>query len=150
VELNTGETSARVRRRAARRNLKHEGRMNYDQARELQKDGKGTGLWHYTSMNDGVIWAIGFCANDCPGHDTKEGAEEHYRQYLVSCIEIRGPKQEEWPKEKCDVAGCKEEATHLGIVRGHRGSLDKQLCETHATAETMDSLIKRQTWSVHS
>jgi hypothetical protein len=36
--------------------------MNYHEPRELQKDGKGTGLWHYTNMNDGRIWPEGYCA----------------------------------------------------------------------------------------
>jgi hypothetical protein len=153
--------------------------MNYYQARELQKDGKGIGLWHYTCMNDHRIWAVGHCSswevcpdckethapgvrhdpphcarckdegilkkeNPCPGHKTPEEAEEHYRQYLIDSAEIRGPKKEEWPKEKCDVKGCNEEAKYLGIVTGRM--MDKQLCEKHANKETMAILIERPGW----
>ena len=42
--------------------------MNYYQARELVKDGKSTGLWHYTVMNDSYVMAIGYCSpwDSCP------------------------------------------------------------------------------------
>jgi hypothetical protein len=57
--------------------------MNYYQAREISKDDKPTGKFHYTRMNDGDIRPVGYCASNCPGHDTPEEAAEHYRQYLI-------------------------------------------------------------------
>jgi hypothetical protein len=58
--------------------------MNYYAARELKtKDGKPSGLWHFTKMRDGQIWAVGYCADACPGHKTKEEAYAHYKKYLL-------------------------------------------------------------------
>jgi hypothetical protein len=57
--------------------------MNYYGAREIVKDGKRTGLFHYTKMNDGQIWAVGYCADACPGHKTKGEAYAHYKKYLL-------------------------------------------------------------------
>lgn len=52
----------------------------------VDKDGNPTGLWRYTCRNDSQIWAVGFCAQGCPGHDSPEGAYEHQRQYLLSTV----------------------------------------------------------------
>ena len=44
--------------------------MNYLQARQIES-GLHAGKWHYTSMNDGRIHAIGYCSiyKDCPTCD---------------------------------------------------------------------------------
>lgn len=34
--------------------------MNYYEARQILKDGKPDG-WHYTVMNDGDVWPVGYC-----------------------------------------------------------------------------------------
>lgn len=58
--------------------------MNYYQARQVSADAEreDAGRWRYTCMNDGQIWAVGYCA-DCPGHDTPEEANEHQTQYVL-------------------------------------------------------------------
>jgi hypothetical protein len=57
--------------------------MNYYQARQLEKDGQLTG-WHYTCMNDGQVWPIGYCSRFLEaktmnegGFYTQEGADKH-------------------------------------------------------------------------
>lgn len=42
--------------------------MNYYQAREIKRDGKGSGLYHYTVENDGYVMAVGYCSpwENCP------------------------------------------------------------------------------------
>lgn len=42
--------------------------MNHYAAREIQKDGKGTGLYHYTCENNGAIYPVGYCSKyvSCP------------------------------------------------------------------------------------
>jgi hypothetical protein len=57
--------------------------MNYYDARELTKDGKPSGLFHYTRTNDGETVPVGYCADACPGHKTKEEAYAHYKKYLL-------------------------------------------------------------------
>ncbi len=59
--------------------------MNYDDARQIdpKADKPDAGKWRYTTRNDDRIWAIGYCAEGCPGHDTAEGAYEHQTAYLL-------------------------------------------------------------------
>ena len=113
--------------------------MNYYQARELLKDGKGTGLWHYTCMNDSAVWPVGNCANGCPGHATPEEACEHQRQYLMDKAVYRGPKQEPWPKHKCALETCNSEATHLIDIPGTMRHWD--VCAEHANRDALASLM---------
>mgnify|MGYP001563722148 CR=1 FL=1 len=40
--------------------------MNYYQALELQRDGKGCGLWHYTVTNDDMTRPVGYCSKQNP------------------------------------------------------------------------------------
>ena len=59
---------------------------DYYQPLEIaDESGAPTGRYHYTVTNNGETAAIGYCAEDCPGHETKEEACEHYRQYLLDC-----------------------------------------------------------------
>lgn len=53
--------------------------MNYDQPRQLK-----TGGWHYTTMNDGRIGAIGYCIDhrDTP-HATEDEARACYARYMI-------------------------------------------------------------------
>ena len=84
--------------------------MNYDEAREIMDaDGKGTGLWHYTSRNDDRIMPIGYCSaiRPCP---TCGG------QHRLVGID---------PKEKCEACDSK------GYIRL---SLEER-CQGHPTRE---------------
>lgn len=43
---------------------------------------RSTGEWFYVMVNDGMVYRVGYCAEDaCQGHTTEEEAREHYRQY---------------------------------------------------------------------
>jgi RecJ-like exonuclease len=47
----------------------------------MDKDGKGTGRWHYTCMNDGQVWAVGHCSSweccpDCEAQGVRMYSEE--------------------------------------------------------------------------
>src|ERR1043166_3121370 len=58
--------------------------MNYYQPREIAgPDGKGTGRWHYSVRNDDWIRPVGYCADGCRGHETREGAYEHQTAYML-------------------------------------------------------------------
>jgi hypothetical protein len=160
--------------------------MNYYKARELKTKGSnGETLWHYTCMNDGAVWPVGFCSpletcpacgphcgmgwvtvehegnphdirlepctkcagkgslfreNPCPGHANPEEACEHYRQYLLSQMQIRGPKTEEWPKDKCGVPDCNTEAKFSAIIAGHCQHF-YALCDRHANKESVSPLV---------
>lgn len=114
--------------------------MNHDAPRQIaDSQGNPTGKWRYTRRNDNQIWAIGFCADDCPGHDTPEEACEHHKEYLLSGMKIRGPKTSEWPKYKCRKKGCNSEATHFLIIPGRFS--DICVCEAHANVDTARELV---------
>lgn len=59
--------------------------MNYYQPRQVdpESDRPDAGKWRYTKMNDGKVWAVGYCAEGCEGHDTPEGAYEHQTQFVL-------------------------------------------------------------------
>lgn len=57
--------------------------MNYYRARLLKgPDGKETGIWHYTCMNDGRIWPLGYCKQNNCQHTTPVEASNCYRKYI--------------------------------------------------------------------
>lgn len=64
--------------------------MNYYAPRQLKNPATGqpTGLWHYTCLNDGRVWPIGYCAgkhNRPPCHHTTElQASQCYRTYIIT------------------------------------------------------------------
>lgn len=150
--------------------------MNYYAARELKKDGIHSGLWHYTCMNDGNVWAVGYCSpwescpnckdaypaesgcelckgnglvkstNPCYGHATANEACQHYKSYLLDRLRIDGPKVEEWPKDKCAVDDCASEAKYFSTIPGDYHHYE--LCEMHANKETVSGLFNvGESWS---
>lgn len=54
--------------------------MNYYQARQ----NSSTGKWDFTCMNDGKIWAVGYCAEAGGNHhDTEQEAVRCYGEYVL-------------------------------------------------------------------
>lgn len=106
--------------------------MNHYNAREIKKDGVGTGKWHFTQMRDKKIWPVGPCAEDCSGHDTPEEAAEHYRQYLISeaeyTIKFGNPV-------KCRVCG---EPTKKGMQVGQS---TYSLCRRHRNPHVLETVV---------
>lgn len=79
----------------------------------------------------------------CPGHITKEEAEEHYKQYVVDRAKFL-PKTNEWPKDKCENENCNCEATFTAIADGHM----YQFCQTHANKEALtEYIVIGECWS---
>ena len=110
--------------------------MNYHQPRQVDPnaDRPDAGKWRYTNMNDGRVWAEGYCA-ECPGHDTKDGAYEHQTQYVLDRV-MRLDGQDPHVKRQCAVEGC-EEWTH-GFA-----DVDMSvffLCDEHRNRETVAAL----------
>jgi hypothetical protein len=106
--------------------------MNYYAARELKtKDGKPSGIWHFTRMNDGLIWAVGYCAED-EGHTTKEEAQECYRRYILE-NKVRQGKLAEW--HSCRVCGAPSK--NFADVDGLELLI---LCDEHNTKEQIEKL----------
>ncbi len=113
--------------------------MNYDGPRQIERDGKPTGIWHYTRMRDKAVWPIGYCRENCDGHPSADEACAHYKKYLMDQAEFRGPKTEEWPKHKCAVKDCNNEAKHQIIIPGRMH--DFETCEGHCNKEALETLL---------
>ena len=106
--------------------------MNYDQPRQLQSGG-----WHYTTMNDGRIGAIGYCMDhrDSP-HATEDEARACYRNYeLEQRTRLDGTLGSYNP---CEAASGCEVLTNRCVTIG--GWVKWRLCDEHRTAEVVAEL----------
>lgn len=116
--------------------------MNYDQPRQLK-----TGGWHYTSMNDGRIWALGYCGEhrDAP-HATEDEARRCYRDYqLNERLRLDGTVGHWNPCEYPDCGTLTNRAVTIA------GWLRWRLCDEHRTKECCTELYGELAGdSVHS
>lgn len=107
--------------------------MNYYGPREIaDENGTGIGKWRYTVRNDDRVYAVGYCADGCPGHDTPEEAREHYRQYTLD----HAHEAEFRPPSECLICGA---WTPKGFDVDHH---TYALCDEHRTREHLDPLVK--------
>jgi hypothetical protein len=121
--------------------------VNYDQPRQLQ-DGSG---WHYTTRNDGQIWAIGYCRGHGP-HPTEDDARRCYRDYELNEHLRLDHTLSAWVQ--CEYPGCggtpenpiltNRAASIGGWIRWH-------LCDEHRTKECCAELYGEMAGdSIHS
>lgn len=108
--------------------------MNYYDAREkADAVGKPTGLYHYTAQNDSHIYAVGYCAQDCPGHPTPDEAREHFRLYLLDNARYDGVLRE------CEVCSAWTQGyAHIPLAMERH-----ILCDEHRSRETLDKVMHR-------
>jgi hypothetical protein len=107
--------------------------VNYDQPRQLK-----TGGWHFTTMNDGRIGAIGYCADhrDAP-HPTEDEARACYNRYLLEQrTRLDGTLGSYNPCEA--PAGCETLTNRCATVGGWTMW---RLCDEHRTAEVVAELL---------
>lgn len=106
--------------------------MNYDQPRQLK-----TGGWHYTSMNDGRVWAVGYCA-DHRGtpHATEDEARACYTRYLMEQrTQFDGTLGSYNPCEA--PSGCATLTNRCAVIDGWP---KWRLCDEHRTPEIVAEL----------
>jgi hypothetical protein len=139
--------------------------MNYYAAREIEREGRPTGLYHYTVENSGGIHPVGYCSSyrtcpacnghalmgmpcvqcdrsvikvePCPGHPTKEEAEEHYRQYELDRATFDGRHEDQ--QNRCAVCGVWTQ--RYATFRMHV----YHLCDVHCNREALDVLTRGDT-----
>lgn len=113
---------------------------------ELQREGKGTGLWHYTCSEGEEgrtrTYAVGYCAVDCLGHKTPGEAVDHFEQYLLDTSSA-------WENQdqmlKCVVDGCGKFT--MGRIRhGIAGPFAKDyaLCDEHKNKEELKKFLEAE------
>ncbi len=103
--------------------------------KEIARDGKPTGLWHYCYSNSASIWPIGYCAEGCPGHNSPEEAESHYHEYVLN-NEVRRFTVPD-TQQKCVICG---DWTHHRAQIGRHHAHCFVLCQAHNTPETIRKL----------
>ena len=123
--------------------------MNYYQARELEKDGKPSGLWHFTVHNRrSGTYALGYCAeNDCQ-HQSEHEAQECYAEYLLDnmkepeVLEEDLVNDDETPIQqvRCEYEGCRKVVDSRVYYR-FKGDF-KHFCKLHRDRES----IKKTIW----
>lgn len=116
--------------------------MNYDQPRQLKDGG-----WHYTQMNDGQVWPVGYCSDHEP-HKTEDDARRCYRDYELNerLMLDAGTWSNHW--QKCDYPSCEALTNKPVMISGwHRW----MLCDEHRTKECCAELYGEMAGdSVHS
>lgn len=138
--------------------------MNYLKARQRQTDNR----WCFTNMNDGEVYAVGYCHafheldNSLPvteeekeqhrafahkyhssGHPTEEEACECYKQYLMdNRLQLNRKMNDQ--KKKCQICQAwTDRYTTLGMTGFFI------LCEEHNTREMVATLFEapHEVWS---
>lgn len=110
--------------------------MNYSMPRQQKdEDGKPSGVWRYTTQNDGRVWASGGCANGCPGHATPEEAAEHERQFNLD-TNLR--------LDSCSTPGTFQPCKVCGALTDKLAEIPYdmwvvRLCDDHRTREHVDT-----------
>lgn len=106
----------------------------------LDPDGTGTGKYRFTVHSDEESWpahAVGYCADNCPGHPTKEGAELHWKQFnFDKKLRVGLGSNEE--RRKCQV--CKEWTNGRALMDGVFFR-EFVLCEKHNNSEIVRGLL---------
>ncbi len=106
----------------------------------LGADGKGTGKYRFTVHSDEESWpahAVGYCAQDCPGHPTRDGAELHWKQFQFDKYLRVGLVSEE-EKKKCQVCG---EWTIGRALIDAEFFREFVLCENHNNSEIVRGIM---------
>jgi hypothetical protein len=110
--------------------------VNYYDARRLRRE-SDTGItegWHFTCMNDGQIWPVGYCAEHYP-HTTANEARECFRRYLLD-----GQREETYSDwTGCEMEGC-DTPTKKGLATRPPLGHGYAFCDEHRTAENLEAL----------
>jgi hypothetical protein len=96
---------------------------------EICLGGGQAGLYHFCChvYPTNAIAPVGYCAEGCPGHSTKEEAREHYRRYLID----RFGRYQRKCASPSSCSACGQIATHQAWVEYHNEWETYPLCQTH-------------------
>jgi hypothetical protein len=97
-------------------------------------DAPDAGKWRYI----GGGGPVGHCA-DCPGHDTEDGAREHYAAYLLDNLRVRDDNPNANTQRRCEFEGC--DTFTSGSVEVGRWIFRFDLCAEHRTREAAATLM---------
>lgn len=111
--------------------------MNYYQPLQIEINGKPSGFFHYTKMNDGLAWPIGYCAEGGAehNHQSEEEACACYKRWLLDHAEY---DKELSPSSmpRCRVMGCPKYTHHAAEV----DHILFALCPEHMNREKLSEV----------
>lgn len=115
--------------------------MNYYRSRERTENGQATGTFHYTVQHGtgGAIRAVGPCAENCPGHATRDEAWRHAREgALTSAREL----DVNWTSCRAEIGAnrCKNPA-NKALEAGVGGRNIYALCDDHRNIDMLRILM---------
>ena len=129
--------------------------MNYYEARQIN-EGPLKGKWHFTSANRrSGTHPVGYCSRwrdegdkaveiseeefNAHAHDTREEAEECYRQYELHHARFADPPENPQQLHRCEAKDCSEYTAGLAEVGQTRLLF---LCDAHRNRETLETLVE--------
>jgi hypothetical protein len=121
-------------------------RVNYHQPRQLMREGRPSGRWHYTNMRAGITTPEGYCADltspcHADGHATKDEAYACMKRYLLdTTLTFFDDNPDAEHQHKCQHETCKV-FTSGGARVGHGIAHEWSLCPAHRTREVVDLLL---------
>lgn len=105
--------------------------MRYYTARQKQVDKK----WHYCCGDS----PVGYCAQECEGHDTDEEACNHFKEYLLDNITYKEDSEDPHHLRRCKHVGCKNMTD--GYAANHMYYKLFTLCKEHRNKESIAPLL---------
>jgi hypothetical protein len=107
--------------------------IRYYLSLKIAEDCENSGRYHYCCYcyPAGRVWPVGYCAKSCQGHDTKAGAREHYRQFLMD----RFSQYTGTLASPSACAVCGRLTTHCASIDYHYEWDVIGLCPVHLTSE---------------
>lgn len=100
-----------------------------------QATGKRRELWVFSRSDPSNSVPIGYCAEDCPGHPTANGAREHFKQYLLDKYAQYDRRLTE-QQRPCEICGV------LTDRFAEMPSKIADLCDNHCNRENFEHLIE--------
>jgi hypothetical protein len=105
--------------------------MNYYAPRQ-----KVDGGWHYTKMNNGRIWPVGYCASHEP-HATALEAQQCYKKFICDHAAFNQGELMD-AQVKCQVPECKNHTSKSALVDHD----DYYLCPTHMNRDGLEVVVR--------
>ena len=100
------------------------------------REGPNRGKFHFTVRSDDERWMHAhFCCHNCPGHETIEGAKEHFRQYCLDGADFELVADSQL---KCKT--CGKWTRRRAVVRQGVLSQEFPLCAEHCNRENLEKV----------
>lgn len=126
-------------------------KMNYYEPREIvdPATGEGAGKYHFVKANKRTgTRPVGYCAEDCPGHDTPEEAAAHFHEWKLDNAIFEAGADNPTSLHRCRYPGCEEYTA--GVARDQHLTWHHPLCDQHRNRDGLAAITEPSTWMMSS